>query len=381
LDIKILLEKKDLKIKKDIYLCELDIETYLNLVEDSDAEDFDLQRVFLGMNSYKRLILDMILGADIPSMALVHNNKKDVLAKFKEDKKFLFNNERFLILDGIQRTACLKIAKDIITNPSKYKNNFFNDFENEINENEMPSLHIFLNYPLTIFIWENLDLNDMLYKMVVLNTGQRKMSDKHQLDILSSEIKENMVTKFALYTEKEIKNKKIKPKSLIKNGDLLISSLSEGVVSYIKESPVKNKADAVEYLFERLSDYKGLLNENLLGDLQLVINIHSKFYIESDANKEYLFSQYEPLLIGFLSALGKARNYTKLPVEKLDEKIANLEKNIMSNDWNEFIIYYTKFKSAIGYKRRHFSFKVFLEYFRNPYDDNLDFELAYSSVK
>ena len=380
MDIKILLEKKDLKINKNIYFCELNIESYLNLVEDSDTEDFDLQRVFLGMDSYKRLILDMILGADIPSIALVHNNKKEALDSFKKDGRFIFDNEKFLILDGVQRTACLRIAKDIIENPSQYEK-FFKDFATEIQETSLPLIDTFLKYQLTIFIWENLNLNDMLYKMVVLNTGQRKMSEKHQLDILASEIKENIDTNFKLYTEKEVKEKGIKQKELIESGNLLVSSLSEGVVSYIKESPVKNKADAVEYLFERLSDYKGLLNENLLSDLQLILNIHTKFYIENDSKKEYLFSQYEPLLIGLLSALGKARNNDSLEKEELNEKVSFLAKNIMDNDWKNFIEHYKKFKSAIGYKRRHFSYEVFYNYFMAEYENKLNFELAYSKVK
>ncbi|CAA6804122.1 MAG: Unknown protein [uncultured Sulfurovum sp.] len=381
MNIKILLEKQDLKIKKNIYLCELTISSYLELIEDSDNEDFDLQRSFLGMDFYKRLILDMILGADIPSVSLVHNNKEVSLNNFKKDNKFNLEKEKFLILDGIQRTACLRIAKNIIQNPDKYKS-FFDDFKSEIQVDSMPSIEIFQEYKLTVFIWEHLNLNDMLYKMVVLNTGQRKMSDKHQLDILANEIKENLETyNFELYTEREIKDRTLKQKKLIANGDLLVSALSEGVVSYIKESPVKNKADAVEYLFERLTEYKGLLNKNLIADLQLVIDIHTNFYMEKNDSQEYFFSQYEPLLIGFLSALGKARNHSSLPQEKLDEKILYLKENIMSNDWEVFIETYRRFKSAIGYKRRHFSFEIFFSYFMNTYDNELDFDLAYSRVR
>jgi hypothetical protein len=181
-----LLEKEDKKIKKKIFLYEIKIDNYLQIIDDFDEKDFSMQRTFLGFNSYKRLILDMILGADIPSIALVAKNKEF------DGTNLSFDN-KFLILDGLQRTSCIKIAKDILENPSnKEFDKFFNEFSNEIERDKLPTLEEFLNYNLSVFIWENLELKDMLYKMVVLNTGQRKMSNEHQLDILASEIKENL---------------------------------------------------------------------------------------------------------------------------------------------------------------------------------------------
>lgn len=366
-----LLEKEDKKIKKKIFLYEIKIDNYLQIIDDFDEKDFSMQRTFLGFNSYKRLILDMILGADIPSIALVAKNKEF------DGTNLSFDN-KFLILDGLQRTSCIKIAKDILENPSnKEFDKFFNEFSNEIERDKLPTLEEFLNYNLSVFIWENLELKDMLYKMVVLNTGQRKMSNEHQLDILASEIKENLQSnEFELITEKEKKEKNLSSKDISEKGNLMLNTLSEAVVSYIKDSPVKNKSDAVEFLFERLTEYQVLLNKNLMIDLSFVLKIHKNFYIDEDGTKKYLFSLYEPLLVGFLSAVGKARKVISNE-EEIISKLEYLENNILENDWEVFMDKYSKFKSAIGYKRRQFAYTVFLNYFMGQLN-KLDFEMAYS---
>jgi len=366
-----LLEKEDKKIKKKIFLYEIKIDNYLQIIDDFDEKDFSMQRTFLGFNSYKRLILDMILCADIPSIALVAKNKEF------DGTNLSFDN-KFLILDGLQRTSCIKIAKDILENPSnKEFDKFFNEFSNEIERDKLPTLEEFLNYNLSVFIWENLELKDMLYKMVVLNTGQRKMSNEHQLDILASEIKENLQSnEFELITEKEKKEKNLSSKDISEKGNLMLNTLSEAVVSYIKDSPVKNKSDAVEFLFERLTEYQVLLNKNLMIDLSFVLKIHKNFYIDEDGTKKYLFSLYEPLLVGFLSAVGKARKVISNE-EEIISKLEYLENNILENDWEVFMDKYSKFKSAIGYKRRQFAYTVFLNYFMGQLS-KLDFEMAYS---
>lgn len=366
-----LLEKEDKKIKKKIFLYEIKIDNYLQIIDDFDEKDFSMQRTFLGFNSYKRLILDMILGADIPSIALVAKNKEF------DGTNLSFDN-KFLILDGLQRTSCIKIAKDILENPSnKEFDKFFNEFSNEIERDKLPTLEEFLNYNLSVFIWENLELKDMLYKMVVLNTGQRKMSNEHQLDILASEIKENLQSnEFELITEKEKKEKNLSSKDISEKGNLMLNTLSEAVVSYIKDSPVKNKSDAVEFLFERLTEYQVLLNKNLMIDLSFVLKIHKNFYIDEDGTKKYLFSLYEPLLVGFLSAVGKARKVISNE-EEIISKLEYLENNILENDWEVFMDKYSKFKSAIGYKRRQFAYTVFLNYFMGQLS-KLDYEMAYS---
>lgn len=365
------MEKEDKKIKKKIFLYEIKIDNYLQIIDDFDEKDFSMQRTFLGFNSYKRLILDMILGADIPSIALVAKNKEF------DGTNLSFDN-KFLILDGLQRTSCIKIAKDILENPSnKEFDKFFNEFSNEIERDKLPTLEEFLNYNLSVFIWENLELKDMLYKMVVLNTGQRKMSNEHQLDILASEIKENLQSnEFELITEKEKKEKNLSSKDISEKGNLMLNTLSEAVVSYIKDSPVKNKSDAVEFLFERLTEYQVLLNKNLMIDLSFVLKIHKNFYIDEDGTKKYLFSLYEPLLVGFLSAVGKARKVISNE-EEIISKLEYLENNILENDWEVFMDKYSKFKSAIGYKRRQFAYTVFLNYFMGQLN-KLDFEMAYS---
>lgn len=91
-------------------------------------------------------------------------------------------NGGFLILDGLQRTYCFKIAVDILANKESSK--YYDSLKDSIRDFEpiFETKDDFLeNYEIGIEIWTNMDLPKTLYKMVVLNTGQKKMSLQYQI--------------------------------------------------------------------------------------------------------------------------------------------------------------------------------------------------------
>jgi len=55
-------------------------------------------------------------------------------------------------------------------------------------------LQKFYNQKLRVEFWYNMTFNSLLYKMIVLNTGQVKMSMKHQLEILNYSTKREIIS-------------------------------------------------------------------------------------------------------------------------------------------------------------------------------------------
>lgn len=163
-------------------------------------------------------------------------------------------------------------------------------------------------------------------------------------------------------TEKEIRRNKFKISEIEKEGIIKLHSLAEAVVSYIKGSPVKNKQDAVEYLFERLDAFENLLSKELIDDIEFVFKkLHHNFrYCDYEKehgelhqeNCPYILSKYDPLLIGLFAAIGRARGS-----DNFEKRMSKLEKEKI--DWDKFFKRYKEFKTGIGTKRRRFAFELF----------------------
>jgi hypothetical protein len=71
------------------------------------------------------------------------------------------------IIDGLQRTNAIRQTA---------------------NELEGPGLEEFLDRPLRLEIWLNIPFGAIAYRMLLLNAGQRPMSVKHQVEVLSSKL-------------------------------------------------------------------------------------------------------------------------------------------------------------------------------------------------
>ena len=372
----ILKENFDKKVKSKVYIISIPVGEYLSRVESSTEGELEIQRTFLGFRVYKRLIADILQGALIPPISVISN-------EFGADEE----NSPFLVLDGLQRTYCFKIALDILS--KKEESTYYRTIKDSIPDFENPAFKneddFKKNYKILVEIWTNMDITKTLYKMVVLNTGQKKMSLQHQLDILALELKKelekelNILSSTNILTEKDIKSQKIKSSDLEKKGYIKLYALTEGLVSYLKGSPVKNKQDAVEYLFERLESFENLLSPTVKEDIKFLLkNLHPNFKIKFQEKEIYILSRYEPILIGLLASIGRLRKENKLK----EESLKALSKE--SINWNKFIEYYERFKSGIGSKRRKFAFEIFRGYLSGKFDNLQNeevFEEVYSEVK
>src|SRR6185369_16395131 len=79
--------------------------------------------------------------------------------------------ENIYIIDGLQRTNAIKqISEELIDEP----------------------LRVFLSNRIRLEIWLNIPFGALAYRMLLLNAGQKPMSIKHQVEILSMKLQEEL---------------------------------------------------------------------------------------------------------------------------------------------------------------------------------------------
>lgn len=166
---------------------------------------FEAQRRSLNSKLYIRLEKDILAGCIMPpiTIAFVRENPN-----FNDEgalREYLLDNlQSGYILDGIQRLNTLKRASESPNFPS-----------------ESP---IFFN----VIISENQD--KLLYRMITLNNGQKPMTPKHQIEILTKSL-------FDFTQYKNLRVQTEKEKSIDKiPGALSVADISKGYLSFLTEN-------------------------------------------------------------------------------------------------------------------------------------------------
>ena len=172
------------------------------------ANRFDSQRKIMDAKFYERLKRDIIRGCIMPPITIAFVQDP---ASFKNknsiDELKNFVNEHIsegYILDGLQRINTLKRASEEL------------DFSFD-----RPIL-------LNIIIAENED--KLLYRMITLNNGQKPMSPRHQIEILTQELFD-----FADYPNLSIQTEKEKSSSFVKDS-YSVADISKAYLAFITES-------------------------------------------------------------------------------------------------------------------------------------------------
>lgn len=172
------------------------------------ANRFDSQRRIMDAKFYERLKRDIIRGCMMPPITIAFVQDT---TNFKSDNSIeglkTFVNDHIsegYILDGLQRINTLKRASEELYFPL-----------------DRPIL-------LNIIIADNED--KLLYRMITLNNGQKPMSPRHQIEILTQEL-----FNFANYPNLSVQTEKEKSLSSIKNS-YSVADISKAYLAFITES-------------------------------------------------------------------------------------------------------------------------------------------------
>lgn len=171
--INILGQTTDLRSNTLVIYAQLPIKEYLTLVGD-DFDKFAIQRKREKHKAYARMENDIKAGALLPAITLAVEPQVVPelvriykVGKYQEFLEALRKIGHVKILDGLQRTYILKALE---------KNEF--NFDN--------------NPHLLVEFWLEEDFRHLIYRIIVLNAGQKPMSMRHQIEILFSVFKNTL---------------------------------------------------------------------------------------------------------------------------------------------------------------------------------------------
>lgn len=175
----------DHRTKAKVLYCKCSINDYLKLVGD-DFENFTIQRKRESHKAYKRLKDDLKEGALLPSITLALKphlvaEALAVLDNQVELVKFLDQGNLADILDGLQRTY---LIKDLVNEGHEFPND----------------QEVLLEY------WIEGEISRLIYRMIVLNAGQKAMSMRHQIELLFMSLKETIcreIQDIEIFVEKD----------------------------------------------------------------------------------------------------------------------------------------------------------------------------------
>jgi hypothetical protein len=219
---KILGAAVDLRTETPVVYAQIPISKLLTIVG-PDFGDFTIQRRREKHKAYDRLKNDLRKGALLPSIILAVNPERvRALRELLDAKDYdALANELCTpggvnILDGLQRTY---IIRDLV--------------DEGVDFQEAHTQHL--------EFWLEESTDNLVYRMIVLNAGQKAMSMRHQVELLFSTLKHRLEEKIqglTIYVEKDEARRR---KSRVYSLDRLAASYQ----AYVTKSPEINRENVV----------------------------------------------------------------------------------------------------------------------------------------
>lgn len=258
----------------------------------------DEQRKLLDNKFYKRLERDILLGCLMPPLTLAFVNKENNIKDIGDLSSFVEKNiAKGFILDGIQRLNTLKRASEKLE---------FN-FKKEIYFN--------------IIIAENKD--KLLYRMITLNNGQKGMTPRHQIEILTKELFNFRELSFTVQTEKE------KSTSSIKDS-FSLGDISKGYMAFLTNNVNNENSKIIEEKMDEILVGRILDNDINKNNIEFfdLLKIIDKF-----SKNKFCLSWFQTVnnLIGYSIGAIKSHEFiASLEPEELEELLEKFEKSFKS---------------------------------------------------
>lgn len=202
----------DKRIGAQNYLIQLSLGEYYNLIKNRlNDNEYQRKRVRNAGSIYDLLKQDLIKGCVMPPIVLAY------CEKIPEDANIIDiikdNPGGIKILDGLQRSYTIR---EVVLDweSGKVSKEFGNPLDNLVR----------------LEVYTGINKLGILYRMLTLNTGQTRMTTRHQIEIIYSDYKTNcQVNGVTLISEVDSAS----PKGL---GEYHFRDVVEGFTSYIEEN-------------------------------------------------------------------------------------------------------------------------------------------------
>jgi hypothetical protein len=364
--LKIIGKTKDLRTNTNVLYVEILAKDYINLVGD-DFDKFEIQRKRVDPKKYSRLKEDFKKGALLPAitLAIEFSQVEKYLSLIDKDdfnsiEKLLISSEQIYILDGLQRTYIIDdLSKDGVE---------LKDYQK-----------------LLLEIWFEKQINHLIYRLIVLNSGQKPMSMRHQVELLFMTLKNSLckdIDGLELYVEKD---NAIRSKSKKFAFDRIVNAY----YSFLTKSPETDRDNLVVKKLNEddiLSSTETELNENYISFKKYLAK-----YCEIDEeifriyNNSLNLSSYknwlseENTMKAFFAAVSKFKIDEKREV-RMDLALDKFLKTLKQSPENEDCLGLAEFneiksgidskKSNVGVALRKTIMDGFREYFMNEGEES-----------
>ncbi|MBI9058395.1 MAG: hypothetical protein JEZ01_11590 [Labilibaculum sp.] len=365
---------KDNRAKTHVIYALIKISDYLDFIGDK-FDEFGIQRKRENHKGYARLKKDIREGAVLPPITLAVKPENVRVysqfinpAKFNELAESLEKDNDIYILDGLQRTHIIKDLKE--------EGFVFNDEQQ-----------------LMLEFWFEEDMGNLIYRLIVLNSGQKPMSMRHQVELLFMTMQDKLkedIPGLEMFNEREKKNRTT---ANMFPFDRIVS----GYHSLLNESPEINKGklisekldsgrvitDSELVILQRYDEYTNYLKKYLKLDKE-VFRIYNKYKPLTSA-KNWLAD--ENIVNSFFASIGVL---SEEPIfkERIDRSIDKLIIDLSEAAEGSDPLYLRKYDEIrqnfnpkqfnIGFITRKTVMSCFSEFFRN--EGLLSFEKCWNLV-
>lgn len=208
----------------------------------------------------------------------------------------------FDIIDGLQRTNALRQTLD------------------DLEDHERDE---FLQRSLRLEIWVNIAFFPLAYRMLLLNAGQRPMSMKHQIDILSGGLANDLrdINSIEIFRVKDHKRR-------VRPGQFHLSTLAQAFQAWMQRSPNVDRTnlvvetmvvdEALESLGIDLTSEDGHQRDGFRQFIEWIVTLDQALGEEQNR-----FFGNETVVLGFAAAIGFAHKNDTLQ-DRLPSAMAKL---------------------------------------------------------
>lgn len=268
------------------------------------VDRFDAQRKIQNKKFYERLKADIISGCVMPAITIAIVSKEKSDRDANDVGQFALDSiGDGYILDGLQRLNTLQAAAT---------------------DTEQPGFDADRPLPVNIIVAPTED--KLIYRMITLNNGQKPMTARHQIEILTqSMFSTRELENISIKTEKDTEGKKFK-------NALHLASISKAYIAYMTGSPNNDNRKIIEEKMDEILVGKilerGALDSN--HDFMKTIELIDKF-CEQGENFEWF--KVENNIVAFSAAASTTfdtlsnltADETKDHLEKIDGVIASFD--------------------------------------------------------
>ncbi len=269
----------------------------------------DIQRNIQDNKFYSRLEKDLVKGCIMPPITLAFIDESAVNIKDSESLATYLNQniKEGFILDGIQRLNTLQRTYRKSTYELKLDRVLF----------------------LNIVVCSSMD--NLLYRMITLNNGQKPMSARHQIEILTANIFEFDENIKPIITERDAKRLKIKV--AFNKADFI-----KGYLGFLANSTnIENQKIIEEKLDELIADkiLESNITENEL-EFSDVVNLINKL---STNERNYKWFKNANNLIGFCVGIKNSFAFLNdISPDTFEDSINKFEQAFSSFDYSKIKI-------------------------------------------